>query len=159
MQTWFVHMRHPIVLAKNLGVSGTLAFHILITGMVVSALVHPVLLYFATVLLFQVMESGTVVSPPATLYWLDLTSILMGYLAFSILALRTLPIRKLMHLSWGLLLIPVYWMLLSVAAWRALVQLTDKPHLWEKTPHGTQGEEAVSGNAWRVSGPVPDSSI
>ena len=129
MQTWFVHMRHPIELAKNLGISGTLAFHILITGMVVSALVHPILLYFAGVLLFPAMESGTVIPPPATLYWLDLTSILMGYLAFSILALRTLPIRKLMHLSWGLLLIPIYWMLLSVAAWRALVQLTDKPHL------------------------------
>jgi hypothetical protein len=31
---------------------------------------------------------------------------------------------------------PVYWALLSVAAWRAAFQLLFKPHYWEKTPHG-----------------------
>ncbi len=30
---------------------------------------------------------------------------------------------------------PVYWLLLSLAGWRALIQLIQKPHLWEKTEH------------------------
>jgi hypothetical protein len=31
---------------------------------------------------------------------------------------------------------PVYWLLLSVAAWRALFQLIFRPYAWEKTEHG-----------------------
>jgi hypothetical protein len=31
--------------------------------------------------------------------------------------------RRLLHCAWALVLIPVYWLLLSVAAWRALLQL------------------------------------
>ena len=31
---------------------------------------------------------------------------------------------------------PLYWVLHSLAAWRALYQLVRNPYLWEKTPHG-----------------------
>jgi hypothetical protein len=31
---------------------------------------------------------------------------------------------------------PVYWLLLSIAAWRALYQLVADPYVWEKTEHG-----------------------
>jgi hypothetical protein len=34
-----------------------------------------------------------------------------------------------------LLLAPLYWGLLSIAAWRALWQLLREPHRWEKTQH------------------------
>ena len=34
------------------------------------------------------------------------------------------------------LLVPVYWVLMSVAAWKALVQLFYKPTYSEKTEHG-----------------------
>lgn len=30
---------------------------------------------------------------------------------------------------------PLYWMAMSVAATRAIVQLVRKPHHWDKTPH------------------------
>jgi hypothetical protein len=33
-------------------------------------------------------------------------------------------------------LMPFYWVLHSIAAWRALGQLITKPSHWEKTPHG-----------------------
>ena len=33
-------------------------------------------------------------------------------------------------------LMPLYWVLHSVAAWRALGQLITEPSYWEKTPHG-----------------------
>ena len=36
----------------------------------------------------------------------------------------------------GLLLMPLYWLLLSLAAWRALFQLLRDPYRWEKTEHG-----------------------
>jgi hypothetical protein len=36
------------------------------------------------------------------------------------------------------LLNPLYWVLHSIAAWRALVQLIRNPFYWEKTPHGLE---------------------
>ena len=43
------------------------------------------------------------------------------------------------------LLNPFYWVLHSVAAWRALIQLVRNPFYWEKTPHGLdQGGEAAA---------------
>ena len=38
--------------------------------------------------------------------------------------------------AWVLLLMPLHWLLLSLAAWRALYQLMRDPHRWEKTAHG-----------------------
>jgi hypothetical protein len=35
------------------------------------------------------------------------------------------------------LLMPVYWLLISVAAYRAVYQFARNPYLWEKTVHGT----------------------
>src|SRR6185369_10181057 len=31
--------------------------------------------------------------------------------------------------------LPLYWLLISAAAWRALYQLVSAPHRWEKTEH------------------------
>ena len=31
---------------------------------------------------------------------------------------------------------PLYWALMSVAAWKGLIQLIPKPFYWEKTEHG-----------------------
>ena len=33
-------------------------------------------------------------------------------------------------------LVPIYWVLMSVGAWKAFVQLCYKPMYWEKTEHG-----------------------
>ncbi len=35
-----------------------------------------------------------------------------------------------------LALTPLHWLLLSLAAWRALYQLAVSPYRWEKTEHG-----------------------
>jgi hypothetical protein len=36
---------------------------------------------------------------------------------------------------------PLYWLLASVAAWRAIVDLVVDPHHWAKTPHEAHEEE------------------
>jgi cellulose synthase/poly-beta-1,6-N-acetylglucosamine synthase-like glycosyltransferase len=38
------------------------------------------------------------------------------------------------------LLSPVYWILMSLGAWRGLLQLVRRPHYWEKTQHGISKE-------------------
>lgn len=44
--------------------------------------------------------------------------------------------RGLLPTAWILLLTPVHWLLLSLAAWRALYQLAAASYAWEKTEHG-----------------------
>jgi len=44
--------------------------------------------------------------------------------------------RRRRDLAWSALLMPVYWLLISFAAYRALYQLARDPYLWEKTEHG-----------------------
>jgi hypothetical protein len=51
------------------------------------------------------------------------------------------------HLLPFALLAPLYWVLHSIAAWRALEQLIRRPFMWEKTPHGLQGSEPAAAAA------------
>lgn len=44
--------------------------------------------------------------------------------------------RRSWHLAPAVLLAPVIYILISVAAWRALFELARDPFLWRKTPHG-----------------------
>jgi uncharacterized membrane protein len=64
------------------------------------------------------------------------TTLVMGYLISGLLALLGLLRRRVMSCAWALFLIPLYWLLLSIAAWRALLHLVFKPYAWEKTAHG-----------------------
>ena len=65
----------------------------------------------------------------------DITSIALGYGAFALMCWRTLPIRGLRSLRRALPLVPLYWLLMSFAVWRAAWQPHRAPNLWEKTPH------------------------
>ena len=40
---------------------------------------------------------------------------------------------------------PLYWVLISLAAWKGLWQLIWKPHYWEKTVHGLDEEHPPQG--------------
>ena len=40
------------------------------------------------------------------------------------------------------LLSPLYWVLMSIASWKALWQLIVRPHYWEKTVHGLNDDNA-----------------
>ena len=64
MQTWLVHMRHPVRLARELGLGGFLAFQLVVGGTVLSALVHPLFIAVAGYLLATTSCS----TPAATIF-------------------------------------------------------------------------------------------
>ncbi len=135
-QTWLVHMRQPVKTMSDLGVKNSIVFQLMIAGMAISALVHPLLIYFIITDIMGYMSSGRWRSAAGPMFMLDITTVVLGYLSFVWLAWRTLPVRKLTHLRFWLFGVPLYWLLLSISAWRALWQLLRRPHFWEKTPHG-----------------------
>jgi hypothetical protein len=57
--------------------------------------------------------------------------------------------RGLSATAWVLLLTPAHWLLLSLAAWRALYQLVVAPYAWEKTEHGLAKNSRLAANMAR----------
>lgn len=137
VQTWLVHMRKPSALWRELGPRGFLAFQVMVGGTVLSALVHP---WFYALLGYALFGGGGFLARPEslvglpfwTIAWFDLVT---GYAAAMALAFLAARRRGLGRLSWEILLMPVYWLLISAAAYRALWQYMTAPFKWEKTEH------------------------
>jgi cellulose synthase/poly-beta-1,6-N-acetylglucosamine synthase-like glycosyltransferase len=129
MQTWLVHMRHPARLYRELGLPGFLAVQLTVGGSVFASLVHPLMLAsLLKTMLAQEASSAGVVLFSATA--------MLGYGVSGALGVAGLARRKLTRHAWVLLILPLHWLLLSAAAWRALFQLICRPYYWEKTEHG-----------------------
>ncbi len=133
MQTWLVHMRTPRNLMRELGLKGFIVFQLLVGGSALAALVHPL---FLLAFVWKVASPGLADGAASLSTWLHGMTLLIGYLASIVLALVGLKRRRLLDCGWALLLMPIYWLLLSLAAWRALDQLLRDPYRWEKTEHG-----------------------
>lgn len=137
-QTWLVVMRKPSRTFASLGPAGFTVFQLMIAGMLVSALAHPLMFAFIGLTLAW-LASGNVSDLPSAhtaLMWLDMTNILGSYLTFGAIGWFgfTAYEKARIQRRW-LLLAPAYWLLMSCAGWRALSQLAGHAHLWEKTPH------------------------
>jgi hypothetical protein len=142
MQTWLGLRRAPRRLLREVGLPGFMAFQLMIGGSVLSALVHP--LFLAA--LVYAARGGAAMGLTAALYG---AAALAGYLMSGFLGLVGLRRRGLAANAWVLLLTPVHWLLLSLAAWRALHQLIAAPYTWEKTEHGLARNSRRSGDAIR----------
>jgi cellulose synthase/poly-beta-1,6-N-acetylglucosamine synthase-like glycosyltransferase len=135
MQTWLVHMRDPALLMRELGPASFVIGQILFAGMVLSALAHPFLLLTGVILVIDLALARPTGNWKSVLLTIDIVNIACGYLSFLLLGWQTLKLRERFGFWMIVLFTPIYWMLMSVAAWRAVWQLWRRPHHWEKTPH------------------------
>jgi cellulose synthase/poly-beta-1,6-N-acetylglucosamine synthase-like glycosyltransferase len=135
MQTWAVHMRAPLRLRRDMGWKGFWAFQLVVGGNVLAALIHPLFIGGFGIAVGERFAGGTEAISATTIafYLIDLIG---GYAASALLCWLGLARRGLARTARILWLMPVHWLLLSLAAWRALGQLTVAPYVWEKTEHG-----------------------
>ncbi len=141
MQTWLVHMRNPVRLWRELGPRGFLSFNLFVGGTPLLALLNP-LFWALTALWFIVRPDFVEALFPAWLYYLSLLCLVLGNFVFvytSMVAARSAGSPKLVLAS---VLSPIYWVMMSIAAIKALVQLFHAPSLWEKTFHGLDKPQA-----------------
>jgi glycosyltransferase XagB len=135
MQTVLVHARDPLLLRRSVGFRGVAMIQLFLGGAVWSALVNPLLwLIFAVSCVSSCAGDG----PNA----LDHVARISGIgLLVSNTTLAALSVVQTQRAEWlhvipyGLSY-PVYWVLISAAAYRGLWQLVFKPFYWEKTTHG-----------------------
>jgi cellulose synthase/poly-beta-1,6-N-acetylglucosamine synthase-like glycosyltransferase len=137
MQTYGVHMREPRRLLGELGLPGFLAFQGHFAGIIIAALVHP----WSYILIVHDLAHGVLLAGGASplarpVLFLALFNLVAGYTASLILGWFTVGRFRGGALRPHLVFIPLYWLLVSAAAYRALYQLVTRPHYWEKTEHG-----------------------
>lgn len=135
MQTLLVHLRTPSRFCSKSGLCTLLSLLLSVGGSVATALLNPVLWLIFVVSLF-LKGSGTM--PDLTRELAILSG--SGLMVANVLLAATVLISVRQHSVLRRLLccftMIFYWLMISVAAWRALFQLISCPHLWEKTPHG-----------------------
>lgn len=152
MQTLVVHNRSAFECLGDLGWKAFLAFEIYVGSMIVSALLHTV---FLVSLLFSLFVTG--LSFPDTWWgWANAAILVIGYsgaLAIVLAGLRRLKAGRKVFLYQ--LLLPLYWVLHTVAAGRAAYELFARPHYWAKTEHGRTRLARVIGGRRATASAVP----
>ena len=136
MQTYLVHMRRPAELYRNLGPWSFFTFQVLIGGFLLSVLLHP---FLYAVIAFELTQDKPFEPGPSileqTVWWAALFNLTAGYKTAMTLAFFTTLRRGRMLLTASIPSMPIYWLLSSVAAYRAAYQVYAAPHHWEKTRH------------------------
>jgi cellulose synthase/poly-beta-1,6-N-acetylglucosamine synthase-like glycosyltransferase len=134
IQTWLVHMRHPIRLCGAIGFKSWMSFQLIIGGTFIF-LLNPIFWLLTTV--FLATQANLIREVfPGVVFYLAAAQLFIGNFAFVYLNVAGALERRLFSLVKYALLSPAYWGLMSVAAWKGFLQLFTNPFYWEKTQHG-----------------------
>lgn len=133
MQTLIVHNQSPRRLIADMGVWRFLAFEVYVGGQVLTAPVHAL---FVGLVSWRLASGGLAGAFGFDFWTASLAGVLVfGYASAITAALIGLKRFGRLKLGWAQVLLPLYWILTSVAAARAAVQLVTHPFVWEKTRH------------------------
>ncbi len=135
LQTWLVHMRHPLQLRRQLGRKGFWGFQLAILGTPLMFILNP-FYWFITSLWFMTHWGLIPHLFPPGIYYLGMMNLLIGNFAFTYLNSVGAAKRGRWDLVPYTILTPIYWSMMSLASWKALIQLITRPSHWEKTDHG-----------------------
>jgi cellulose synthase/poly-beta-1,6-N-acetylglucosamine synthase-like glycosyltransferase len=135
MQTWLVHMRHPIQLWKSIGWKGFMSVQFFIGAPALTMLLAPVMwIITALVWITHSRDFGWLFPEP--IGTMALFNLMVGNLFLVYFGVVAALKRRYYDLVLTGVLLPFYWVLHSLASYKALGQLIVNPHYWEKTEHG-----------------------
>lgn len=141
IQTYFVHMRKPIKLYKQIGLLGFFGFQFFLGAPALIFIISPFMWGMCLLFLLKIINPENFSSP------LFYSIMNMSYLIFFIGVISQIVFAvfsvalhskksKWEKMEKAILLFPFYWFLHSIASFKAVWQLITKPHYWEKTNHG-----------------------
>lgn len=146
MVTWIVHMRSPLRLWRQVGTRGMLGVQVIVLATPLLPLINP-FLWTLIILWYSTRNQLIPMMFPGPIYYIAAVELVIGnfLFVFSNVAgvykvIGDLHAKRDFSLSYRLikyaLLTPLYWVLMSVAAYKAAWQLIFRPFYWEKTDHG-----------------------
>jgi len=145
MQTWLVHMRSPWRLWRDLGTRNFIAFQLVLGCAIFTTLVNPV--FWALFVVYLVNgPSHIAVLFPAYIFYPAVAAMLAGNVLMIYCLMSGCMERGLLPAVKVMVLVPAYWALMSVAAYKGLIQLIrpSRRHFWELTEHGLVGVDGTS---------------
>lgn len=161
MQTYFVHLRQPWRYIVKRQFRALFSLQALIGATPATMLVNPLMWTLLAVyigLRSQVAPMFEILYAPPIFYPAVASLILGNFLQLYIHLIACVKTKQYFLIP-AVAIIPVYWLLMSVAAVMAAWQLIVMPHYWAKTRHGLhlrRVEEAVS---WGADERQPESVV
>ena len=135
LQTWLVQMRRPVKLFRTLGFRNFVRFNVVLFGTPIIAVLN-LLFWFITVLWFLGQPAAIEAVFPWYIYFPALVALSIGNIATIYMSLISLREDDRSDLLWPALTVPLFWLMMSVAAAKGAYQLIRNPSYWEKTFHG-----------------------
>jgi glycosyltransferase XagB len=138
MQTYLVHMRRPQEFLKDWKEPHVITFQLIVGGKILSMLINPIM-WLITISYFTMYQfTGEFINSlfPAPVLYMGVFSLVIGnflYLYYYIIGCAKREYDDLIKYAF---LVPLYWLAMSIAAFRALYEVIVKPHYWAKTKHG-----------------------
>lgn len=135
MQTYLVHMRAPVKLYRTIGFKGFFSFQFFIGMTILTALVTP---WLYGIYIFWLVTMTTSFDPYFTesILYLSNLNLLLGNSFYVYIMMLGVTKREKFGLIPFALVVPLYWILMSIAGYKGLYQLFINPFYWEKTQHG-----------------------
>lgn len=140
LQTFAIHFREPRELKRELGWKGLMHFTMFVGGTPILAIINPIF-WFMTILWFVAHPPFIQQIFPAPIYYLGLISWAFGNFLLVYVTVMSCRIADRGELLLAALLVPLYWIMMSMAAIKAVSQLVGAPSFWEKTVHGLHHEQ------------------
>ena len=135
IQTYLVHCRRPFGMVARLGFWRTFGFHMMIGGTPICLLINPV--YWVLALFWVIFRSQEVAEFfPFPVILFAAVCLFVGNFVFVYAGVLAAYRRQYYDLVKTSLLMPFYWVLMSVGAWKGFLQIIYTPNYWEKTKHG-----------------------
>jgi cellulose synthase/poly-beta-1,6-N-acetylglucosamine synthase-like glycosyltransferase len=139
LQTYLVHMRHPMQLLKQLGARGFVDFQLLVGASSLLLLINPLMWVLTAIYIgSKGTSTGAFIQSlyPASVYYPALLSLVVWNFVFFYSNAYVCVRRGFLDLTRYAMLTPLYWVLMSAGAWMGLISLIRNPFYWAKTEHG-----------------------
>jgi cellulose synthase/poly-beta-1,6-N-acetylglucosamine synthase-like glycosyltransferase len=130
IQTYVVHMREPLKLLRTVGLKGFIGFQFFVGA---PAVVFITLPFMVSITIFSAFAPLGFADWVFMLAFINFIASVVLHVGFGMMVVVT---KKWPELKMYTLCFPFYWVLHSLASFKAVWQLIFRPHYWEKTDHG-----------------------
>jgi glycosyltransferase XagB len=135
LQTWLVHMRRPLELMRTIGWRSFMRFNLVLAGTPMIAVLN--LAFWLITVLWFLGQPGVIGAVfPWYIYFPALVALILGNGATIYMNMIALREDDRSDLLAAALTVPIFWVMMSVAAAKGTYQLIRNPSYWEKTFHG-----------------------
>jgi cellulose synthase/poly-beta-1,6-N-acetylglucosamine synthase-like glycosyltransferase len=140
LQTFLIHLRSPRELKSEIGLKGIGHLFAFVGGTPILAAVNP-LFWVMTLVWFMAQPLFIKEVFPAPVYYVGLVLWAFGNFVLWYLTILTARHTRQEGLVLAAVLVPIYWVMMSIAALKAMWQLVVTPSFWEKTTHGLHSDD------------------